>query len=116
MTEDQRIKVLTSRSRDYFGIMRTTLFVFLGIGAVLHLGEGYSAPLIMLAIATTAYGVLAGGTAIDDIIALRDGMPEETASTPYGQMVKARNLAGLKMISAVLITLSGLAAVLGVLI
>ena len=48
MTEDQRQRLLISRSGDYFGIMRTTLFVLLGIGAALHFGDGYSAPLLVL--------------------------------------------------------------------
>lgn len=116
MTEDQRLKILTSRSGDYFGIMRTTLFVLLGIGAALHFGEGYSPTLLVLAIAVTAYGVLAGGTALDDIIALREDMPEDVAASTYGKGVKARNIPALKAISAALIGLTGLAAVLGILI
>ena len=116
MTEDQRLRILTSRSGDYFGIMRTTLFVLLGIAAALHFGEGYSSALLMLAIAATAYGILAGGTALDDIIALRDDMSDEVANSAYGQGVKARNIPALKMVSGVLIGLSGLAAVLAVLI
>ena len=116
MTEDQRIQILLSRTGDYNGTMRTTLFTFAAIGAALHFGDGYSAPLLVLTVAITAYGILAGGVALDDIIALRDGMPEDTASTPYGQAVKARNLPMLKMVSAVLIGLVGLAAILAILI
>ncbi|NNE79598.1 MAG: hypothetical protein HKN18_04920 [Silicimonas sp.] len=116
MTEDQRLQILIARTGDYFGIMRTTLFVLLGIGIALHFGDGYSAPLMVLAIAITAYGVLAGGTALDDIIAIREDMPEATANTAYGRGVAARNIPMLKAISAGLIGLAGLAAVLGVLI
>lgn len=116
MTRDQRITILIARSGDYFNIMRTTLFVLLGIGAALHFGDSYSAPLLVLAIAITAYGILAGGVALDDIIALREDMDDEVAKTAYGRGVKARNIPMLKMISAGLIGLSGLAAVLAVLI
>ncbi len=116
MTEDQRLQVLISRSGDYFGIMRTTLFVLLGIGAALHFGDGYSAPLLVLAIAISAYGILAGGVALDDIIALRDDMPENVAASAYGKGVKARNIPALKMVSAVLIGLTGLACILATLI
>ncbi|WP_413718435.1 hypothetical protein [Silicimonas sp. MF1-12-2] len=116
MTEDHRLQLVISRSGDYFGIMRTTLFVLLGIGAALHFGEGYSAPLLVLAIAISAYGILAGGVALDDIIALREDMPDDVAGTAYGKGVKARNIPGLKMVSAALIGLTGLSAVLSVLI
>ena len=70
----------------------------------------------MLTVAVTAYGILAGGVALDDIIALRDDMPDDMVSTTYGAAVRARNIPALKMVSAVLIGLSGLAAVLAVLI
>jgi len=116
MTEDQRIQMLISRTGDYFGIMRTTLLVLLGIGIALHFGDGYSAPLMVLSIAITAYGILAGGVALDDIIAIREDMPADTASTAYGRGVAARNIPMLKTISAGLIGLTGLAAVLAVLI
>ncbi|MBT8416121.1 MAG: hypothetical protein HKO05_11020 [Erythrobacter sp.] len=116
MTEDQRQRILIARTGDYFGVMRTTLFVLLGIGAALHFGDGYSATLLVLAVAVTAFGILAGGTALDDIIALRDDMPDDMTGTSYGAGVKARNLPALKMVSAVLVGLTGLAAVLAVLI
>lgn len=116
MNEDHRVQLAMSRTGDYLGIMRTTLFVLLGIGVATHFGEGYSAPLMVLAIAITAFGILAGGVALDDIIAIREDMPEDVANSAYGKAVKARNLPALKMISAVLVGLSGLAAVLVMLI
>jgi hypothetical protein len=115
MTPEIRTKILISRSRDYFDILRTTLFVLAAIAAVIHLGPGgFSLPLAMLAIATTAYGVLAGGVALDDIINLRADMDEDFAQTSYGQGVSARNIPAMKMVSTVLIGLVGLAELLAI--
>ena len=117
MSPELRTKILISRTGDYFGIMRTTLFVMLGIAAALHFGaDVYSAPLLVLTIAIAAYGILAGGVALDDIIALRDDMDDDMAGTAYGAGVKSRNLPTLKMISAGLVGLIGLAEVLAILI
>ena len=68
---------------------------------VIELGPGgYSAPLTMLVVATAAYGILAGGTALDDIINLRGDMDDAMKQTSYGQGITARNIPALKMISA----------------
>lgn len=117
MTPEQRQAIVHARTADYNNIMRTTLFTFLGIGAVLHLGADiYSAPLLVLSIVTTAYGVLAGGTALDDINNLKADMSDETAATGYGTGVMARDILMLKNISAGCVGLIGLACVLAVLI
>ncbi len=117
MTPDQRQAIVHARTADYNNIMRTTLFTFLGIGGVLYLGDGsFSMPLIALAVVTTAFGVLAGGTALDDINALKGDMDEETSNTSYGGGVMARDILLLKMISAGCVSLIGLACVLGILI
>lgn len=91
------------------------MFVLLGVAAILaFMPDAFSLPLLMIVIAITAYGVLAGGTALDDLIAMRDDMDEEMAATAYGTQVKARNLPGLKTLSGVLIGLIGLAEVLAI--
>lgn len=110
MTPEIRTSIVVARSADYFGIMRTTIFTFAALAAIIELGAGgYSAPLTMLVVATAAYGILAGGTALDDIINLRADMDEAMAQTNYGKGVTARNIPALKMISAVLLGLIGLA-------
>lgn len=117
MTPELRTQILLGRVDNYMNVMRTTMFVLLGVGAAIHFGpEGYSSPLLMLAIAATAYGVLAGGAALDDMIALRDDIDEDMAATNYGRTIKGRNLPALKMVSAVLIGLIGLAEVLAILL
>ena len=117
MSPELRTKILISRVDNYTNVMRTTMFVMLGIGAALYFGAGdYSAPLMVLTLAITAYGILAGGVALDDMIALREDMDEDMAATNYGKGVKARNIPMLKMISTVLIGLVGLAEVLAILI
>ncbi|MCY0149511.1 hypothetical protein OEG84_17805 [Hoeflea sp. G2-23] len=109
MTQDNRNYLSINRSAHYYDIMRTTVFAFVGIAAIIEFGpDGYSPALTMLVIVTAVYGIIAGGTAIDDIGSLRDDMDEETANTHFGKSLMARNLPALKMISAVLL---GLAAV-----
>jgi hypothetical protein len=39
MTPDQRIAILTARTGDYFGIMRTTIFTLAAIAAIIELGS-----------------------------------------------------------------------------
>lgn len=116
MTPDNRTSMIAARSADYYSIMRTTLFTFAAIAVVIELGPGgYSAPLTMLVVATAAYGILAGGTALDDITHLRDDMDEATAKTSYGQSAKARNIPALKMTSSILLGLVGLAELYAIL-
>ena len=110
MTPETRVQILISRSEQYYAIMRTTMFVFVAIAAIIEFGPGgYSAPLTCLVIAISAYGILAGGTALDDIINLRDDMDEAMAGSAYGAAVKARNIPMLKTVSSVLIGLVGVA-------
>ncbi|MDH5451881.1 MAG: hypothetical protein OEY05_07865 [Paracoccaceae bacterium] len=116
MTTDQTSYVAMSRSAHYFDIMRTTIFTFAAIAAMIHLGpDGFSLALAMLVVATTAYGVLAGGVALDDLANLRDGMDEDMAVSAYGKGLAARNIPTLKMISSVLLGLVGLAELLAIL-
>ena len=116
MNAEHRTEIVKMRNQNYVDIMRTTLFSFAAIGVGTAIDDSYNATLLVLAAAVTAYGVLAGGAALDDIDALRQDMPEDIAATAYGQSVKARNIPMLKMISGGLIGLVGLAAVLSILI
>ena len=110
MTPETRLNAALARSADYFNIMRTTFFTNAAIIAIIQLGpDGYSAPLTMMAIAVAAYGILAGGAALDDLIGLRDDMDDDLAATNYGRRLKARNLPALKMLSSVLMGLVGVA-------
>lgn len=93
--------------------MRTALFALIGVAAVVGFGAtGVDIPLAVLTIAITLFGAIGGGTALDDISALRDDMDEATGGSTYGQQVKTRNLALLKMLSAALLGLSGLGILL----
>jgi hypothetical protein len=116
MTPEHRTTLSLARTSHYYDIMRTTMFVFAAIAAVHHLGAGgYSSGLTMLIIAVTAYGILAGGAALEDMINLRDDMDDATAATTYGRAAKARNLPKLQMASNVLIGLVGFAELMDVL-
>lgn len=117
MNSDQRQAIVHARSADYNNIMRTTLFTFLGIGFALHIGDGsYSAPLLVLSLTITAYGILAGGTALDDLNALKADLDDEMGATSYGTLVSNRDIPMLKNISSACVGLTGLACVLGILI
>ena len=117
MTPEIRTQLQTARSTAYNTIMATTMFTFAAIAAIIHLGDGsYSAPLMVLTIAVTIYGILAGGTCLDDIAKLAEGMDEDTAKSPYGQQAQARNMSGLKMISSVLLGLVGLAEIFAIVV
>ncbi|MGI9394159.1 MAG: hypothetical protein ACR2OY_05890 [Boseongicola sp.] len=110
MTPENRTKLLVARTGNYNDIMRTTVFTLLGIAAVVHFGDGsYSAPLTVLTVVAALYGILAGGVALDDIMALRDDLDEASAATSYGNLVQARNIGALKMTSTVLIGIAGFA-------
>lgn len=110
MTPDQRNYLSMSRSDHYFAIMRTTMYVLAANAAFIHFGpDGYSAPLTMLAVTAGAYGILAGGVALDDIAALRDDMDDAMKTTNMGRVLAGRNIPALKAISTVLIGLTALA-------
>jgi hypothetical protein len=109
MTPDHRTKLVISRTSDYVGIMRTTLFGLIAVAAIVHFGPNlFSGPLAMLAITLSAYGILAGGSALDDLINLREDLDAEMSATTYGAGVIARDLPKLKIVSAALIGLTGL--------
>ncbi len=112
MTPDQRNYLQMERTRAYYTIMQTTVAALVALAAIIHFGpEGYSAPLITLVIASCAYGILAGGSALSDMINLVDDMDEATAATHYGRGMKARNLGLLKKASAGLLVAVGLAEI-----
>lgn len=116
MTPELRQTIVHARTTEYSNIMRTTLFTFLGIGAVLHLGpNAFSLPLLLLTVTITAFGVLARSTALDDINNLKADMTPEFENTVYGAGVAFRDVPRLKLISALLIGLTGLALILAIL-
>ena len=116
MTPELRNTIVQGRVNNYYHIMRTSIFTFVGLAAIIELGPGgYSAPLTMLVIATAAYAILAGGTALDDVINLADDMDQDTAQTAYGKGVQGRNLPMLKVISATLMALIGVAELFAIL-
>ena len=115
MNSDLRMQLQIARTHHYGDIIRTTLFSLLGLGALIGFGaESIDIPLAVLTVAVTLFGILAGGTALDDIATLRDDMDEATGTSNYGQLVKGRNLGLLKMISGTLIGLTGLGLLLSI--
>ena len=116
MTPELRQKIAHARTGEYSAIMRTTVFTFLGIAALLHLGpDTLSWPLLFLTVTITAFGVLAGGAALDDINNLKSDMTPEFGETVYGTGVTSRDVPTLKLISTVLIGLTALVLILAIL-
>lgn len=116
MTPELRQTSFMARGGHYYDILRTTIFTFAAVAAIEAFGpEGLSLPLTLLTIAATAYGVLAGGSTLDDLKGLAEDMDEATGQTAYGRTVAARNYSGLKSASNGLILLTGLALLIAVL-
>lgn len=102
----ERTALSVARQSHYYEIMRTTAYVFTAIAAIDALGpDGYSAPLTALVVLITAYGILAGNVALEDIENLRRDISDELAQTHYGKGVQHRNVPMLKALSAALVAL-----------
>lgn len=115
MDPQLRSQISMNRLDHYYDIMRTSIFAYVAIAAIIGFGpEGLALPLIMLVIAVTAYGVLAGKTALEDVENLRDDMTEEFAQTSFARGLKARNLKGLVLTSNALLCLIGLAELIAI--
>ena len=112
MTPDQRNYLSMHRTQGFYTIMQTAVLSLTAIAGFIHFGPaGYSAPLITLVVAACAYGILAGGSALSDMMNLIDDMDDATAQSAYGQGMRARNLGALKIASSVLLGLVGLAEI-----
>ena len=117
MTPELRQTIVHARTTEYSNIMRTTLLAFVGIAAVLHLGpDAFSLPLLLLTVTITAFGTLAGGTALDDINNLKEDITPEFGETVYGAGVARRDIPKLKLISGIMICLTGVSLILAILL
>lgn len=111
-----RNSISMARLDHYYGIMRTCILGFAAIVAIIVFSDGaYSAPLAMLVIANTAFGILAGNTAITDVANLVKDLDDEAAKTHFGAGIAQRNMTVLRLASAVLVGLTGLAALVAIL-
>ena len=91
----------TSQFGDY---MRTAVFGQIAITAIIGFGaEGIDFVLAAAVITVTLFGILAGGTALNDISALRSDMDEATGTSHYGKVAKTRNLGAFKMLTMALL-------------
>ncbi|MCG7518811.1 hypothetical protein [Ruegeria sp. Ofav3-42] len=115
MDPQLRSQISMHRLDHYYDIMRTSIFAFVGLAAIIGFGpEGLALPLIVLVIGVTAYGVLAGKTALEDVENLRGDMDDAFANSSFGRGIKARNLKGLILTSNVLLGLIGLAELIAI--
>ena len=105
-----RSSLSLARQSHYFDVMRTVIFSFVGLAAIIAFAPaGYSASLTMLVVGVTVFGVLAGSTALDDVKNLIDDLDPEMAKSHFGKGIATRNMQALKMISAAVIALIGIA-------
>jgi len=110
MTPELRSQISLARLQAYATVILTSVGILLGVAAIHEVsGGGYSAPLTMLAIFATVYGVLAGSIALTDVDSLIKDMTPEFAQTHYGKGIAARNMGAFKIVSATLLGLTGVA-------
>ncbi|MDD9921619.1 MAG: hypothetical protein OXQ92_04960 [Boseongicola sp.] len=109
MDQGIRAQLQISRTTHINDILRTTIFSFIGLGALIAFTDGLAIPLTVLTITVTVFGILAGNTAIDDVSVLRNDMDEATRASHYGQKAHGRNLEAFKIVSTVLNGAVGLA-------
>ncbi|WP_170761875.1 hypothetical protein [Ruegeria lacuscaerulensis] len=110
-----RSELSMGRLDHYYDVMRTTIFSYVAIAAIIGFGpEGISLVLIVLVISTAAYGILAGKTGLEDVENLRDDMDEEFAQTNFARGLKTRNMKGLILTSNILLGLIGLAELIAI--
>lgn len=116
MDFETRNSISMARLSHYYSIMQTCILAFAAITAIIVFADGaYSAPLAMLVIANTAYGILAGNTAITDVANLIEDLDDESAKTHFGAGIAQRNMTMLRLASTGLIGLTGLAALVAIL-
>lgn len=78
--------------------------------------ENLGAALAMLTITTTAFGLLASNTALNDIYRLISDLDEEiTQNTHFGRVFRNRTIGSLTLASTALIWLTGLAGLTAIL-
>lgn len=82
-----RTKTALGRGNHYFYTMRTVMFIYVGLAAILGFSQTQQIDLVIQAIAIAAaiYAVLAGDSALKDIGNLRDDMDDATKASNYGQ-------------------------------
>ncbi len=115
MDPQLRTEISMRRLEHYYGVLRTTLFAYVALAAIIGFGaEGISLVLFILVIATAAYGILAGRTALEDVANLRDDMDEDFAQTSFAKGLMTRNMKGLSLTSTVLLGLIGLAELVAI--
>jgi len=109
MTPENRMTLQIARTSQFGDYMRTALIGQIAIAGLIGFGvEGIEFALGAAVLSVTLFGILAGGTALDDISALRSDMDEPTAGSHYGKVAHGRNLNALKIFSAVLLALVAL--------
>tara|TARA_B100000579_G_scaffold230626_1_gene189011 strand:- start:31 stop:387 length:357 start_codon:yes stop_codon:yes gene_type:complete len=100
MEISERNKLIIARVENFNYILRTAMLVLLGTLALCIFASGNTHiwPLSITIIGATLYGILAGNSAINDMVALRKDMDEETKNTNYGISVMSAPLPVFRVI------------------
>lgn len=110
MDEEFRGPMVRARLEHYYGVLRTTLFAFVGLAAIIAFAPDAPPVVIsLLVISVSAFGILAGNSTLDDVKALIEDMDEKMSGSAFGKAVAGRNLRALKAASSLLVGLTGLA-------
>lgn len=106
MTPENRMALQIARTSQFGDYMRTAVFGQIAIAAIIGSGaEGIDFALTAAVVTVTLLGILAGGTALDDISAQRSDIDDATVASHYSKVAKTRNLSALKIQSMVLLAL-----------
>ena len=112
MTTETRNFLATNRLTHYYSVLHTTFLGFIAIAAIIHFSTDiHKLMMSLLILSVTAYGVLAGNTALADVKNLGAGTDEELAKTNFGKGIEKRNMGTLQLASGSLIALSGFAEI-----
>jgi hypothetical protein len=103
MDNETRTKTALGRGNHYFYTMRTVMFIYLGLAAILTLSNAaqFSLVIQVIAIAAAIYAVLAGDSALKDIANLRDDMDDVTKASNYGKGALKTPYLAFRAISAI---------------
>jgi hypothetical protein len=103
MDNATRSQTALGRGNHYFYTMRTVMFMYLGLAAILTFSNAEQISLVIqvIAIAAAIYAVLAGDSALKDVGNLRDDMDDTTKASNYGKGALKTPYLAFRAISAI---------------
>ena len=106
MTQEQRDALIAERSATLTQVMRTTMYTFTALAAIIAFAPGVNPSMMgMLVVGTMIYGILAGRTNLNILASLAADVPADSA---YGKAQASTNYGMLTLVSSVVFGLIGL--------